>query len=87
MWLLPDIPCFQEIYFVRVSFEIGDERGAPRPAPEADHLAAYKPFLYPSKEAALEALVQERGKKVKALSKTLFVIPETPLTSRLFTVQ
>jgi hypothetical protein len=73
----PDIPCTDKIYYVRVSFEVGDGRGCPRPAPapEEDHLAAYKPFLHPTKEAALEALFQARRAKTEVRSETLYSPP------------
>lgn len=67
-------PYLEGTFYVRVSFEIGDERGCPRPgpAPEEDHLAAYKPFLYPTKEAALEALLQARRAKTEVGPETLY---------------
>ena len=67
-------PYLEGRFYVRVSFEMGDERGCPRPgpAPEADHLAAYKPFLYSTKEAALEALLEARGAKTVVAPETLY---------------
>jgi hypothetical protein len=51
------------IYYVRVFFEAGDERGCPWYAPlqEEDHLAAYRPFLHPSKEAAIDSVRRNKG--------------------------
>lgn len=50
------------VFYVRVSFEAGDERGCPyyAPLPEADHLSAYANFLHPTKDAAIEAFMEEQ---------------------------
>ena len=73
----PDMPTTDKIHYVRVSFEVGDERGCPRPAPaaEEDHLEAYKPFLHPTKEAALAALLQVRKNKIEVETETLYSPP------------
>jgi len=73
----PDMPTMDKIHYVRVSFEAGDERGCPRPAPapEEDHLEAYKPFLHPTKEAALAALLQARKNKIEVETETLYSPP------------
>lgn len=73
----PDIPTTDKIYYVRVSFEVDDERGCPRPAPapEMDHLEAYKPFLHPTKEAALASLLQVRKAKIEVETETLYSPP------------
>jgi len=69
--LTADIPCGKDIYFVRVSFKIGDERGGPLPGPaqEVDDLAAYKPFLYPTRQAALESYLVTKNKPAKIRDK------------------
>jgi hypothetical protein len=45
----PDIPCTDKIYYVRVSFEVGDGRGCPRRGRRSrwPWLLAQKPWIVP----------------------------------------
>jgi hypothetical protein len=68
------------IYYVRVFFEAGDERGCPWYAPlqEEDHLAAYRPFLHSSRDEAIAAFAKEQPRPTKIRSKRWFE-PFAPL--------
>lgn len=70
------------IYYARVFFEAGDERGCPWYAPlqEEDHLAAYRPFLHPSKEAAIEAFGKTQHRPIRVNPEHLSE-PIAPMTS------
>ncbi|MGY3617749.1 hypothetical protein [Bradyrhizobium sp. USDA 10063] len=68
------------IFYVRVFFEAGDERGCPwyAPLPEEDHLAAYKTFLHLSKQAAIDAFAETQHRPIQVSSERWFQ-PFAPL--------